>query len=166
MDLARLLQVSVTPVVLISASGLVTLALYNRLGLINGRIRNFHREKVALLKELEHDDTVHRRLLMNMMNTQIERVMHKAWLMLLSLYCLLTAIAAFVLCSLFAALSTLWEVGQTITTYTAFACFLLGLALFLGAIVFAILELTKSLRPMEEENAYLDFYFATLSDNK
>ena len=163
MDLARLLQVSVTPVVLISASGLVTLALYNRLGLINARIRHFHREKMSLIRELEANDSLQRRLLLNMMNAQIDRVMHKAWLMVLSLYCLLSAIAMFVLCSFFAAASTVADALHDPLSYVAFSCFLLGLGLFLASILLALAELTRSLRPMEEENAYLDFYTAKLS---
>jgi hypothetical protein len=162
MDLARLLQVSVTPVVLISASGLVTLALYNRLGLINARIRHFHREKMALLRELERDDSLNRRLLLNMMNAQIDRVMAKARLMVMSLYSLLLAIALFVLCSFFAAVTTVIDAWHDETAWVAFGCFLLGLGLMLLAIVLAIAELTRSLQPMSEENAYLDFYAANL----
>jgi hypothetical protein len=158
MDVANLLSVSVTPVVLISASGLILLALYNRLGLINARVRNFHREKMALIKDIEREDGADRRLLLNMISTQIDRVMKKARLTVLSLSALLSAIAAFVLCSLCAAIGTLLPS----LNYVAFAFHLLGLGLFLTAVGIALFEINRSIAPMAEENAYLDFYCSGL----
>lgn len=162
MNLAEILHVSVTPVVLISASGLVALALYNRLGLINARVRNFHREKISLLKELRADDDVDKRLLLNMMNSQIARVMHKATLMVWSLYGVLLGIVAFVLCSLLAALGTMWPT----VSYAAFALHLAGLCLFLAGVLMALWELTRSLTPMAEENAYLEFYSVCIDGSR
>ncbi len=157
-DLPKLLSVSVTPVVLISASGLILLALYNRLGLLNSRVRNFHREKMALIKDIEREDGADRRLLLNMISTQIERVMSKARLTVRSISTLLVAIAAFVLCSLCAAIGTLLP----LFSYVAFAFHLLGLGLFLTAVGIAHFEISRSIAPMEEENAYLDFYCSGL----
>lgn len=162
MNLAEILHVSVTPVVLISASGLVSLALYNRLGLINTRVRNFHREKISLLKELQADDHIDKRLLLNMMNSQIARVMHKARLMVWSLYGVLLGIVAFVLCSLLAAVGTIWPM----LSYAALALHLAGLCLFLGGVLMALWELTRSLSPMAEENAYLDFYSVCIDGSR
>lgn len=162
MDIAKLLSVSVTPVVLISASGLIVLALYNRLGLINARVRNFHREKMSLVRELEVDDRIDKRLLLNMMNAQIARVMNKAKLTSLGLSALLSAIVSFVLCSLTAAIGTLVPV----VNYVAFGFHLLGLALFLVAILVALFELRHSLEPMQEENEYIDFYCAGITNGQ
>jgi hypothetical protein len=158
MDIAKLLSVSVAPVVLISASGLILLALYNRLGLLYARVRNFHREKMALIKDIEREDGADRRLLLNMISTQIARVMSKARLTVRSISTLLCAIASFVLCSLCSAIGTLFPWFN----YVAFAFHLIGLGLFLIAVGIAIVEIRRSIRPMEEENAYLDFYSSGL----
>ena len=60
--------------------------------------------------------------------------------------------AAFLLCSLFAGATVVYEAAGVIALGTG----LLGLCLFLGGIGCAILELTLSLTPLEEESAFLN----------
>ena len=68
------------------------------------------------------------------------------------LYCLLSAVLAFLLCSLFAAAAVLNEwIGVLVIVMHVF-----GLSLFLVGIVCAMLELTHSLTPLEEESGYLE----------
>ena len=104
-----MLSVSVTPVVLISACGLVTLALYNRLGTILARIRAFHQQKIVLLKNLHEHEVVEQQMLLDMLDSQIVGITVKARVIQKGLYCLLAAIAAFLLCSLFAGATELHE---------------------------------------------------------
>ena len=152
MDAAHLLSVSVTPVVLISACGLVTLALYNRLGTILARIRAFHQQKIELLKNLHDHRFVEFQMLIDMLNSQIVGITVKARMIQKSLYSLLAAIVAFLLCSLFAGATALHEwVGMV-----ALGMGFLGLCLFLVGIGLAMWELRLSLIPLEEENAYLE----------
>jgi hypothetical protein len=152
MDASHLLSVSVTPVVLISASALVTLALYNRLGTILARIRAFHQQKIELFKNLHGHEFVEQQMLIEMLNSQVVGVTGKARVIQKSLYCLLAAIVAFLLCSLFAGATELQEgIGMI-----ALAMALIGLGLFLGGIGLAMWELRLSLTPLEEENAYLE----------
>ena len=151
MEISRLLSASVTPVVLISACGLIVLALYNRLGAILTRLRAFHQQKLDLLKNLderEADDTL---MLMERVDSQIEKVTAKAKVIQKGLYCLLSAVVAFLFCSLFAAVATL----RTEFNVVALAMHFLGLSLFLAGIGWAIRELTLSITPLDEENAYL-----------
>ena len=151
MEVSRLLSASVTPVVLISACGLIMLALYNRLGAILSRLRAFHQQKHELLKglhEREVDDTL---ALMGLVDSQIEKVTLKAKVIQKGLYCLLAAAAAFLLCSLFAAVAVL----RTDFNLAALAMHFVGLFLFLAGIGWAIRELTLSITPLDEENAYL-----------
>ena len=151
MDTSHLLSVSVTPVVLISACGLVTLALYNRLGTILARIRAFHQQKIELLKHLHEHEVVEQQMLMDMLDSQIVGVTGKARVIQKGLYCLLAAIAAFLLCSLFAGATELHEwVGLV-----ALVMFVLGLSLFLVGLGWAMWELKLSLSPLEEESTYL-----------
>ena len=151
MEISHLFSVSVTPVMLISACGLVTLALYNRLGTILARIRAFHQQKIELLKALHEYEVVEQQMLLDMLDSQIMGITVKARVIQKGLYCLLAAIAAFLLCSLFAGVTELHEwVGLV-----ALAMFFLGLSLFLVGLGWAMWELKLSLSPLEEESTYL-----------
>jgi hypothetical protein len=151
MDTSHLLSVSVTPVVLISACGLVTLALYNRLGTILARIRAFHQQKIELLKNFHEHEVVEQQMLMDMLDSQIVGITMKARVIQKGLYCLLAAIAAFLLCCLCVGVTELHEwVGLV-----ALAMFFLGLSLFLVGLGWAMWELKLSLSPLEEESTYL-----------
>lgn len=151
MEVSHLLAASVTPVVLISACGLIMLALYNRLGAILSRLRAFHQQKLELLQGLDQrlaDDTL---MLLELVDSQIDKVTLKAKVIQKGLYCLLAAVAAFLLCSLFAAVAVL----RTEFNFVALAMHFVGLSLFLAGIGWAIRELTLSITPLDEENAYL-----------
>ena len=151
MDTTHLLSVSVTPVVLVSACGLVTLALYSRFGVILARIRAFHQQKIELLENLHQHEVNEQQMLLNMLNSQIVGVTIKARAIQKGLYCMLAAIAAFLLCSLFAGATVLHEwIGMV-----ALAMGILGISLFLVGLGWAIRELTLSLTPLEEEADYL-----------
>jgi hypothetical protein len=146
-----LLSASVTPIVLVSACGLVTLALYNRLGAILARLRAFHQQKVELLKNFHEQEGDELLMLLEMLDSQIEGVTVKAKVMQKGLFYLLTAIAAFLVCSLFAGAAELHEwIGLV-----ALGMHFVGICLFLVGLGWAMRELTLSLTPLEEESAYL-----------
>jgi len=146
-----LFSASVSPIVLLSACGLVTPAIYNRLGAILARLRAIHQQKIELLQnphELEGDEL---QMLSEMLDSQIEKVTAKAKMMRKGLYYLLMSIGVFLLCSLFTGATALHEwVGMV-----ALGMHFLGLSLFLVGLGWAMRELTLSLTPLEEESAYL-----------
>ena len=151
MDASHVLSVSTTPVVLVSACGLITLALYSRLGAILARIRAFHLQKIELLNKIHEHQSSEAQVLLEMLDAQIAEVTAKARSIQKSLYCLLSAIAAFLLCSLFAAVGVLHESGGIVAIFM----YVLGLVQFLVGIVWAMKELSHSLMPLEEESDYL-----------
>ncbi len=151
MDTSHVLSASVTPVVMISACGLVTLALYNRLGTILARIRAFHTQKIELLKQRHEQGRTEHTMLLEMLDTQIDVVTVKARMIQKGLMCLLAAIAAFLVCSLFAGAAALHEgIGLASIVMGAF-----GNILFLAGLGWAMRELMRSLSPLEEESNYL-----------
>lgn len=152
MDTSHLLSMSVTPVVLTSACALVTLALYNRLGAILARIRAFHQQKIELLRNLHENEY----MLVDLLDSQIVDVTVKARMIQKALYCLLTAIAAFLFCSLFSGATALHEWMGIVALALGF----IGLCLFLLGIGWAMRELTLSLAPLEEETAFLEAFTA------
>jgi hypothetical protein len=151
MDTSHLISASVTPVVLISACGLITLALYNRLGAILSRLRAFHQQKLELLKDNGESETVESHTLLDMLDSQIAKVTLKARVIQKGLYCLLSAVVSFLLCSIFAALAVVNETFSMV----ALGMHFVGLLLFLTGIGWAIRELALSITPLDEENAYL-----------
>lgn len=153
---AQLISASVTPVVLVSACALVTLALYNRLGAILARIRAFHQQKVELLKNLHEFVGVDGQILLNMLDSQIVGVTAKARMIQKGLYCLLAAMAAFLACALCAGATVFHEWTGILAVGTG----VVGLTLFLVGLGWAMRELTLSLSPLEEESAYLDILTA------
>lgn len=142
---------SVTPVVLVSACGLVTLALYNRLGVILARIRAFHQYKIELLRNLDSHEGIEQQILLDLLDSQIVGITVKAKVIQKGLYCLLAAIAAILLCSLFTGATVLHEWAGIAALGMGF----LGVCLFLVGLGLAMWELTLSLTPLEEESAYL-----------
>jgi hypothetical protein len=91
-------------------------------------------------------------MLLDLLDSQIAKVTVKAKAIQKGLYCLLSAVLAFLLCSFFAAAAVLHErIGVL-----AIVMHMLGLSLFLIGIVWAIGELTHSLTPLEEESSYLE----------
>jgi hypothetical protein len=147
LDPSHLFAVAVTPVALISACGLVTLALYNRLGAILSRLRAFHQQKIGLLDD-PHPDQVG---LLDMLDAQIVAVTRKGRLVQNGLRCLLAAIAALLVCSLLAGSSVVWPGVGVIAVGSG----VLGVVLFLVGLGWAMWELTLSLSPLEEETDYL-----------
>lgn len=152
MDVSRLLAASVSPVVLISACGLITLALYNRLGAILARLRTFHRQKMELLAAFDRCETDEAPALLDELDSQIVQVTAKARAVRRSLYCLLSAVTAFLLCSIFAAAAVVYDPFAA----PALATYFVGLLLFLAGIGWAIRELSLSITPINEESVYLE----------
>jgi hypothetical protein len=87
-----------------------------------------------------------------MLDSQIAKVTRKAKTIQHGLYCLLSAALAFLACALFEATRGLHDSFVT----AAVILHVLGLALFMAGILWAMRELTLSLSPLAEEDAYLE----------
>jgi hypothetical protein len=159
-EFSKIIGASVTPVVVISASGLLCLAFYNRLAAIVSRLRGFHRERLheqdeiaRLQSETPIDDdhlTRHRRILEHL-DMQVERVLRRARLIRSTLFCLLATIAMLVLCSIALA----FAVPFPAVFYVAAAAFLIGMCLLLAATIFAAREMFGALNPAEIEASFV-----------
>src|ERR1700722_2499399 len=109
-DWAKIISVSVAPVVIISACGLLCLAFYNRLAAIVSRLRAFQRERLHW-KQLPPDpaaDADHpddRRKMLELLEIQTENVARRAKLIRLTLFFLLLTILLLIGCCLMLGLS-------------------------------------------------------------
>src|ERR1035437_7082554 len=105
---AHAIAASVAPVVIISASALLCLALYNRLATIISRIRAVQRERLELQerietlspKEIDHGTALRLTCISESLAEQTTRIRRRARLIRNSLLFLLAAIASLVICSL------------------------------------------------------------------
>lgn len=128
------------------------LALYNRLGVILARLQAFHQQKINLLEGRKQKTEINHDLLLEMIDSQADKVTAKAKMIQRGLFCLLLACLAFLACSLLTALSVFHESIGVV----ALASHLIGLTLFAGGLVWALRELRHSLSPLEEEGFYLE----------
>jgi len=148
---ADMLALAVTPGILISACGVVTTALYTRLGVILARIRAYHQRKIELLVSPHQHDGIDPQSLLDMLDAQIVAVTAKAKMIRNGLYCLLAAIAAFLLCSVFAGFAMLYDWFGLVALASGFV----AVCLFIVGLGWAVREVTCTLSPVEEETAYL-----------
>jgi hypothetical protein len=159
----RVVAASVVPVVVISACGLLCLAFYNRLAAVVARLRAFHRERLheqdlldrqtpAATSDPAAADAARRHAqLLDVLEEQTSHVARRARLVRSTLSCLLCAIACLTLCSMLSGLSFIAEA----LVPAAVAAFVLGMALLLLAVIFALLELRQALDPVELESRFV-----------
>jgi hypothetical protein len=156
-DWAKIVSVSVVPVVIISACGLLCLAFYNRLAAIVSRLRGFQRERLHE-QELLHSaapeegpEHSRRRHLLEHLETQTVGVVGRAKLIRLTLLFLLLTISLMIGCSTMLGLSVL--VPHAV--FVAVPLFMLGLLTMFAGMIAAMLELKAALQPAELESRFV-----------
>jgi hypothetical protein len=156
-DWAKIISVSVVPVVIISACGLLCLAFYNRLAAIVSRLRGFQRERLheqELLDRVGAEDAPEysrRRLLLEHLEMQTAHVVRRAKLIRLTLLFMLLTIALLIGCCMMLGLSVLAPNAVSI----AVPLFMLGLVTLLAGMIAAMLELKGALQPAELESRFV-----------
>jgi hypothetical protein len=154
------IQLLVAPVVMISACGLLCLALYNRLAAMVSRARAFHKEQFDAMARLKaadngHPDPApiqHLRRRVELLDVQVAQILRRAGLVRNALILLLSTVLCMLGCSIALGLSLL----SPVFTRLALACFLLGIGTMSGAIVLALRELTRALDPVLLEQTAVD----------
>jgi hypothetical protein len=152
---SHLIAASILPVVVISATGLLCLAFYNRLAAIVSRLRLFQRERLAqqelrdkalAAKEPEH--VVRHERIIELLAEQTADVMKRARLIRSTLVLCLMAIACLLVCSLLCGATVLWPALM----YAAVVTFGIGLLLLLAGVSCATIEALMSLEPIALES--------------
>jgi hypothetical protein len=146
-----IISLSVVPVVIISACGLLSLAFYGRLAAVVSRLRGFQREMLTEQEKLDRAGETEQSKLIDVLHTQTRQVTRRARLIRRALWFFLVAVALLILCSL--TLVASWFVHQLAVLAAMF--FVLGLLSMLGGIVAAMLELRGALQPVELETRYV-----------
>ena len=146
---------SVAPVVVISASALLALALYNRLAAIVARLRAVQRERLQLKEQFDAlaaeqiDEGAGLRLtcIMESLAHQSQRIRRRARLVRGSLLFLLAAIANLIISSLCNGLTVVWPSMLA----GALLMFTIGMLCVLASVGCAMIELSSALGPAEME---------------
>lgn len=159
-EAVQIIQLLVAPVVMVSACGLLCLALYNRLTAIVVRLRTITKEEVDTLTRLSlaghqpgkisPEQRLRTRIVT--LDEQVDHVMRRARLIRRALVCLLVAILCMLLCSLALGLS-LWAAWFA---KIALALFFTGVLVLVAAVGFALAELRIALVPVALEQASVD----------
>ena len=158
--LSSIISAGTGPIIIISACGLLCLAFYNRLSGLVSRLRLFHRERLkeqealgrqrASAQQDQAEIVMHQEML-EAMEVQTTHLMHRARLLQKSLSCFLLTIACLSICSLLLGLSVLWQA----LIVTAVVFFIVGMAILIVGVVFAMMELRRALQPVELESRFV-----------
>jgi hypothetical protein len=158
--LSRIISAGTGPIIIISACGLLCLAFYNRLSGLVSRLRLFHRERLKEQEAIGRQRTsaqqdqaeivMHQEML-EAMEVQTTYLMSRARLIQKTLSCFLLTIACLSTCSLLLGLSVLWQ-GLIVA---AVIFFVVGMVLLIVGVVFAMMELQRSLHPVELESRFV-----------
>jgi len=150
---AEAIRLLVAPVVMISACGLLCLALYNRLAVIVARARAFNKERVECAEEQREEggDAPHLARRIATLDGQFEGLLRRAKLVRAALAALLCTVASMLVCSLALGLMIVAPFAGEV----ALAVFVVGVSTALVAIVYAMLELRLALDPVAVEEMSL-----------
>ncbi len=155
-----LITAAISPVVVISACGMLCLTFNNRLAAVVTRLRTFHRERLHAQEALDAacaapnpDDRaiVHYREILGMLDTQIRSVLRRAHWIRRSLATLLFTIISLAACCLSLGLATEFPRLAPLAT----ALFIFSLLLLILGMIFALIEIRQALNPLELESRFL-----------
>ena len=157
----HVIQLLVAPVIMISAGGLICLALYNRLAMIVTRARAFHKERfdeMTRLTRLTLDQQTsleanQLRQRINILDVQSKHILVRAKLIRNSLMSLIVMILCMLGCSL--------SLGATLlvswTVYPALGLFTVGVLATALSMILALMELRQSLTPVTLESSSAEY---------
>lgn len=145
------ISVSVVPVVIISACGLLSLAFYGRLAALVARLRTFQREMLREQEKWAKEGPGDHQQLLEVLRTQTLQVTERARLIRRALLFFLTAVAILIVCSL--TLVTSWFFPPA--AFLAAVLFVAGLLSMLGGVISAMRELRESLDQVELEGRFV-----------
>lgn len=156
----KIITAGVGPIIVISACGLLCLALYNRLAAMVTRLRAFHRERLHEHEALRRarqatppDDiaVVRAQEVLGMLDVQSRRVLARARLIRRALTCLLLTVICLAVCSLSLGLSVIARP----LIYVAAGCFLGGMTTLIAGVCFALVEVNRALEPVDLESRFV-----------
>ena len=145
------ISVSVVPVVIISACGLLSLAFYGRLAALVSRLRSFQREMLREQEKWAKEGPGDHQQLLEVLRTQTLQVTGRARLIRRALLFFLAAVGFLIVCSLTLVASWFFPPAA----FLAAVFFVVGLLSMLGGVISALMELRESLEQVELEGRFV-----------
>lgn len=145
------ISVSVVPVVIISACGLLSLAFYGRLAALVSRLRSFQREMLREQEKWAKEGPGDHQQLLEVLRTQTLQVTERARLIRRALLFFLAAVGVLIVCSLTLVASWFFPPAAFLTA----VFFVVGLLSMLGGVISALMELRESLEQVELEGRFV-----------
>ncbi len=154
---SQIIQQLVAPAVMISAAGLLCLALFNRLSTVLARVRAFAVERTSLLRAAGTPgpslaDNALTRVRLEALEAQASSLLRRARYIRNALMLLISGVLCQLACSLLIGLSLLTAWSAT----AALASFVLGVLATAGAMVCVLAELRRSLDDARSEHRVLE----------
>ena len=157
------IQQLLAPVVMISACGLLCMAMYNRLSSIVARLRQFHHERYAALTRISRGSGSERATLLHRsdgLEKQAHAMLDRARLIRNTLVCLVGCVACMLVSSLSLGLAMWIDSFQMI----AFGLFVVGVGSMLAGMMMALLELRLALGQVMFEHEDLENLAGSIAD--
>ncbi len=151
-DFSKFLAASVTPAVLISACGLLSVALSGRLTALIQRWRGFHRERWNEEERVcgTEEAKAKQRARLSMLDAQIGLMASRTMLLRRALMAMLSGVCCFLLCSLATGLATVLGGAWVLAT----VLFVGGICLALAGVLAALFEMRRALEPVQLESRF------------
>ena len=138
----QIIQLMVSPAVMISACGLLLLGINNKYSLVVNRIRLLNEEKRKLMVKIgEHPLSTEDNVRLESIAVQISALTFRAKLVRNSVLAYTIAVALFVFTSLLLGISSFLSIGKL--NYFILVSFLLGMIFVLIGIIYAAFETKK-----------------------
>ncbi len=159
-DVVKTIQLLVAPVIMISANGLICMALYNRLAAIVSRTRTFHKERFDALSSLSalplEEQTGRRAKALRHRCAELElqgrQILRRAGLLRGALMLQIGAVIAMLLCSMSLGLTVFLQS----LVWLPLVLFFTGTMMMIGGSALALLELAGALEPVMAEGDSVD----------
>ncbi len=160
LEALRTIQSFVAPVVVISANGLLCLALYNRLAAVVSRMRTINKERFDLsarlsaqiAREPNSPEIEHIEARIHTLDELGHQLFGRVRLIRDSLVCLLVTVLAMLACSLALGLEPLASAFGLV----ALVLFVIGVVVMMAGIARAIQELAVTLHPLRFEHEMIE----------
>ncbi len=138
----QIIQLMVSPAVMISACGLLLLGINNKYSLVVNRIRLLNEEKRKLMVKIgEHPLSTEDNVRLESIAVQISALTFRAKLVRNSVLAYTISVALFVLTSLLLGISSFLSIGKL--NYFILVSFLLGMIFVLIGVIYAAFETKK-----------------------
>jgi Protein of unknown function (DUF2721) len=156
----QIIQTFVAPVVVISANGLLCLALYNRLAAVISRTRTINKERFDLFARLssmvDREDraaeATHLKRRLHVLDELGHQLFRRGRMIRDALILLLVAVECMIACSLSLGLGPLWPFFDGV----ALMFFIVGMVVMIAGIFKAIQELWIALEPVRYEHDMME----------